>query len=76
MVHKKSYQVVRVEETWWGQTINPLPDIEEIKTKVALLRLCDNGEYIKNVGKRQSHSIFYVHYFGENHDRDRKADSE
>lgn len=75
MVEKMPYKVVRVDESWWGHLNYPVEKSEEIETKVALLRLCDNGEYIKNVGKRQSHSIFYVHYFGESHDRDRETDS-
>lgn len=74
MLQPKPYKVIRVEESWWGQTINPLPDSEEVARKLVLLKLCDVGSYIIGVGKRQANNLFYIHYFGEDHEGDSRKD--
>ena len=40
--------------------IPPTPEL--VEERIAILKLCDKGVRVEGVGKRQSGSIFYLHF--------------
>lgn len=59
-----SRTVVRVEFTMLGRMESPIQD-DQVFEKLAILRMCDIGKSIPEVGQRKLKNVYYVYYIGE-----------